>query len=221
MLKEAHRRNIRIVLDMVLNHTSDQHPWFIESRKDKMNPKRDWYIWRKGRGKNPPNNWFSTFGGSAWKYDQKTDEYYYHFFFKEQPDLNWRNPAVKEAMWNEIRFWLDMGVDGFRLDAVGTIFEDPNMPNQEAGFTLDDLFLRNRAAIAQQERQKNPQYWEEIFHFQHDQPGIHELMKALRSVIDEYDERVLIGETDDISFYGQGDDELQLVFNFPLMRQEN
>jgi len=158
MLKEAHRRNIRIVLDMVLNHTSDQHPWFIESRKDKMNPKRDWYIWRKGRGKNPPNNWFSTFGGSAWKYDQKTDEYYYHFFFKEQPDLNWRNPAVKEAMWNEIRFWLDMGVDGFRLDAVGTIFEDPNMPNQEAGFTLDDLFLRNRAAIAQQERQKTS-YW--------------------------------------------------------------
>jgi alpha-glucosidase len=220
LLDEAHQRNIKIVLDMVFNHTSDQHAWFIESKSSKDNPKRDWYIWKKGNGKNPPNNWYSTFGGSAWEYDAYTDECYYHFFFKEQPDLNWRNPQVKEAMWNEVRFWLDMGVDGFRLDAIGTIFEDPRMPNQNAGFTLEDLFIRNRKAKTDEERAQIPAYWEELFHYQHDQPGIHELMKELRQVVDEYDDRVLIGETDDIQFYGNGDNELHLVFNFPLMRLE-
>lgn len=220
LLEEAHRRDIKIVLDMVFNHTSDQHAWFIESRSSKDNPKRDWYVWKKGNGKNPPNNWHSTFGGSAWEYDAATDEYYYHFFFKEQPDLNWRNPEVKEAMWNEVRFWLDIGVDGFRLDAIGTIYEDPQMPDQEAGFTLDELFIKNRMAKTEKEKAQMPDNWEKIFHYQHDQPGIHELMKELRQLVDEYDDRVLIGETDDIQFYGNGNDELHLVFNFPLMRFE-
>lgn len=220
LLDEAHRRNIKIVLDMVFNHTSDQHAWFIESKSSKDNPKRDWYVWKKGNGKKPPNNWYSTFGGSAWEYDAATDEYYYHFFFKEQPDLNWRNPKVKEAMWNEVRFWLDMGVDGFRLDAIGTIFEDPLMPDQDAGFSLDELFVMNRTAKTDAEKAQMPDNWEKIFHYQHDQPGIHELMKELRQLVDEYKDRVLIGETDDIQFYGNGNDELHLVFNFPLMRFE-
>lgn len=219
-LEKAHQRDIKVVLDMVFNHTSDQHAWFIESRSSKTSPKRDWYVWKKGKGNKPPNNWFSTFGGSAWEYDATTDEYYYHFFFKEQPDLNWHNPEVKEAMWNEVRFWLDMGVDGFRLDAIGTIFEDPGMPDQQAGFTLDDLFVMNRKVRTDEERAKMPENWEKLFHYQHDQPGIHELMKELRKVVNEYDNRVLIGETDDIQFYGTGDDELHLVFNFPLMRFE-
>ena len=122
-LDGAHHRGIRVILDLVLNHTSHQHRWFIESSSSRDNPKRDWYIWRDGRDGGPPNNWYSTFGGSAWEYDARTDQYYYHFFFKQQPDLNWRNPEVRQAMWDAVRFWLDMGVDGFRLDAIGTIFE--------------------------------------------------------------------------------------------------
>ncbi|MCL4253603.1 MAG: alpha-glucosidase, partial [Anaerolineae bacterium] len=117
-LTEAHARNIRVILDFVLNHTSHLHDWFIESRSSKDNPKRDWYIWRDGDGDNPPNNWQSTFGGSAWEYDPATGQYYYHFFLKEQPDLNWRNPEVVQAMMDVVRFWLNMGVDGFRMDAV-------------------------------------------------------------------------------------------------------
>jgi alpha-glucosidase len=103
-LEEAHRRDIRIILDMVLNHTSDQHQWFLESKASRDNPKRDWYIWRDGKNGGPPNNWDSSFSGSAWEYDAATDQYYYHFFFKEQPDLNWRNPEVIQAMWDAVRF---------------------------------------------------------------------------------------------------------------------
>lgn len=220
LLTKAHEKGIKLVLDMVFNHTSEQHEWFKESRSSKTNSKREWYIWKKGDGLNPPNNWYSTFGGSAWEYEAITDEYYYHFFFKEQPDLNWSNPEVKQAMWREVRYWLDMGVDGFRLDAIGTIFEDPKIPDQDAGFTLDNLFVMNRSAKTDEERTEIPENWEKLFHYQHDQPGIHELMKELRKVINEYDDRVLIGETDDIQFYGDGGDELQLVFNFPLMRLE-
>ncbi len=144
-LEEAHRRGIRIILDMVLNHTSDQHPWFTESRSSRDNPKRDWYIWHDpSPSGNLPNNWYSTFGGPAWEYDAQTDSYYYHFFFKQQPDLNWRNPEVKQAMFDAVRFWLDMGVDGFRLDAIGTIYEDPDMPDQQAGVTQEALFKMER-----------------------------------------------------------------------------
>ena len=121
LVEEVHRRGMRIVLDLVLNHTSDQHPWFLEARSSRENPKHDWYVWREGNEGLPPNNWYSTFGGSAWEWNATTDEYYYHFFYKEQPDLNWHQPQVREAMFDVVRFWLKMGVDGFRLDAVGTI----------------------------------------------------------------------------------------------------
>ena len=126
LLDGAHQRGIRLILDLVLNHTSDQHPWFLESRLSRDNPRRDWYVWRDGRDESPPNNWLSIFGGPAWTLDDATGQYYYHFFLKEQPDLNWRNPAVQQAMFDAVRFWLDMGVDGFRLDAIGTIYEDPH-----------------------------------------------------------------------------------------------
>src|SRR5271157_703128 len=116
---------VSIVLDLVVNHTSDKHKWFIDSESSKDNPYRDWYIWRDGKGPNqPPNNWASIFGGSAWQYDGKTGEYYYHFFYPQQPDLNWRNPKVKDAMFDVTRFWYKRGVVGFRLDAVGTLFEE-------------------------------------------------------------------------------------------------
>ena len=122
-LAVAHSRGLRVILDLVLNHTSDQHPWFLESKSSRDNPKADWYIWYDA----PPNNWQSCFDGDAWTYAPERDQYYYHYFMKQQPDLNWRNPAVKQAMWDAVRFWLDLGVDGFRLDAVGTIFEDPDL----------------------------------------------------------------------------------------------
>ena len=119
MASEAHKRGIRIILDFVINHTSDQHSWFEESRSSRNNSKRDWYIWRDGKGPNqPPNNWLSTFGGSAWKFDPMTGQWYYHYFYTQQPDLNWRNPEVEKAMFDVTRWWYKRGVAGFRLDAV-------------------------------------------------------------------------------------------------------
>lgn len=217
-LDELHRRDMRLVLDLVLNHTSDQHAWFRESRASNDNPKRDWYIWRPGRGDGPPNNWASTFGGSAWQFDPQTGEYYYHFFFKGQPDLNWNNPAVRQAMWDVVRFWLEMGVDGFRLDAVGTIFEDSALPDHDCPVSLDELYVLSQRAKTPAEQEQVGQLWERMFQYQHDFPEVHELMRELRALVDSYPERVLIGETDDLAFYGNGADELHLNFNFPLMR---
>jgi alpha-glucosidase len=217
-LDGAHRRGLRVILDLVLNHTSHEHRWFIESSASRDNPKRDWYIWRDGRDGGPPNNWNSTFGGSAWEYDPRTDQYYYHFFFKQQPDLNWRNPAVRQAMWDAVRFWLDMGVDGFRLDAIGTIFERTDLPDHPVAKSMVELAAAMEFASGPADREKLEAEWEAMFAHQVEQPGMHELMQELRSVIDEYDDRVLVGENDEIVYHGNGDNELHMVFNFPLMR---
>jgi alpha-glucosidase len=222
-LDEAHKRGIRVILDLVLNHSSDQHPWFLESRSSRDSSKRDWYVWRDGtRGPNgerlPPNNWESTFTGSAWEYDPATEQYYYHYFLKEQPDLNWRNPEVVAAIWDAVRFWLDLGVDGYRLDAVGTIFEDPALPDQTSGMTLPELYLAWQAAQTDEERVALAVKSKAFSAHQVGQPGLHPLMVELRTVIDEYEDRMLVGESDDVAYYGTGDDELHLVFNFPLMR---
>lgn len=217
-LEGAHQRDIRVVLDLVLNHTSHLHTWFQESKSGRDNPKRDWYIWRDGRNGKPPNNWYSTFGGSAWEYDPATDQYYYHFFLKEQPDLNWRNPEVKEAMFDSIRFWLDMGVDGFRLDAIDTIFEDLDLPDQNCEFTQEDLHRLSSDTKWDAANKKLAQHWDDIYQYQLRQPGIHELFREIRTIIDSYDDRVLVGETDDVTYYGNGEDELHLAFNFSLMR---
>lgn len=216
-LTMAHERNMRVILDLVLNHTSDQHPWFIESRSSRTNPKRDWYIWRDGRDGAPPNNWYSAFGGPAWEWDETTSAYYYHYFFKGQPDLNWSNPQVKAAMFACVRFWLDMGVDGFRLDAVGTLFEHPDWRDHQVAYTLDELYRLSRLAKEDMEKRRVEHLWRQMFHNQWDQPGVHEVMRELRTLVDETPGRVLVGETDSIDFYGNGCDELHLVFNFPLM----
>ncbi|MCW5850516.1 MAG: alpha-glucosidase [Anaerolineae bacterium] len=209
-LNEAHARGLRVILDLVLNHSSDQHPWFQASRASLDNPKRDWYIWRDGQDGGPPNNWASIFGGSAWELDPLTGQYYYHAFLKEQPDLNWRNPAVKAAMWEAVRFWLDLGVDGFRLDAIATVFEHPDLPNHTLKLAADQIFDANRLTMAD---------YQQLMRFQIQQPGIHELMQELRALVDEYPgDRVLVGEDEDVAYHGAGDDELHLVFNFPLMR---
>lgn len=220
MLASIHGRGMHLVLDLVLNHTSNQHYWFHESRSAKNNPKRDWYIWRDGQNGATPNNWYSTFGGSAWELDPVTDQYYYHFFFKEQPDLNWRNQEVRNAMFDMMRFWMDMGVDGFRLDAIGTIFENPDLPNQEAPMNQAELYRLTRTASTPAELAWVNKMFHLMFKHQHDLPEIHELMRELRKVSNEYDNQVLVGESDLLEYYGNGQDELHLNFNFPLMKTD-
>ena len=220
LLDGLHQRDMRLILDLVLNHTSDQHPWFLESRSSRDNPKRDWYIWKEGCGNRPPNNWYSWFGGSAWELDPLTGQYYYHFFFKEQPDLNWRNPEVRQAMFAAMRFWMEMGVDGFRLDAIGTIFEDPRMPDQQSGMTQADLYRLSRTAATRTGRARAARTSKKMFRYQVDQPEIHGLLQELRRVVAEYPGRVLVGETERTEYYGKAHDELDLVFNFPLLRSK-
>ncbi len=167
-------------MDMVLNHTSDKHPWFEESKSSKTNAKRDWYVWRDGKGQGvPPNNWESVFGHSAWQFDALTNQWYYHKFYIQQPDLNWRNPAVENAMFASMRFWLDRGVAGFRLDAIPTLFEDPQLrdakvlegTNAFGDPNVDDVYTDNL-------------------------PEVHGVMKRMRTMVSKYPgDRVLIGET--------------------------
>jgi alpha-glucosidase len=177
---EAKKREIRILMDAVMNHTSDKHPWFIESASSRTNPKRDWYIWRDGKGPGgPPNNWLSTFGHSAWQFSPTTNQYYYHFFYIQQPDLNWRNPQVENAMFNMLRFWLDRGVAGFRLDAVPTLFEDPSLQNEEV-YSGRNKFGDPKESTSLQENL----------------PEVHGVIQRMRSMVNTYPEdRVLIGET--------------------------
>jgi len=217
-LDAAHQRSIQVILDLVLNHTSHLHPWFIESSSSRDNPKRNWYIWQDGKDGEPPNNWESSFGGSAWEHDPRTDQYYYHFFFKEQPDLNWRNPEVKDAMWDVVRYWLKLGVDGFRLDAIATIYEDEKLLNHTAPMGLIQLQAAYMAAQTDPEKQAVMDLGESLFQYQTQLPELHDLMKELRKVVDEFPDKVLIGEEDRIEYYGNGTDELHLIFNFPLGR---
>lgn len=129
LLQEMHRRGMKLIIDLVLNHTSDEHPWFIESRSSKDNPKRDWYIWRDAKDGAEPNNWESIFGGSAWEYDEKTDQYFLHVFSRRQPDLNWENEEVRTALYDTVNWWLDKGIDGFRIDAISHIKKRPGFPD--------------------------------------------------------------------------------------------
>jgi alpha-glucosidase len=180
LVAEAKKRNIRIIMDMVMNHTSDKHPWFIESESSRNNPKRDWYIWRDGKGPGiPPNNWQSAFGHSAWKYDPTTKQWYYHKFYAEQPDLNWRNPKVEKTMFDSVRFWLDRGVAGFRLDAIPTLFEDPELRDEKETGGVNAFGDPNI----------DGSYTENL-------PEVHDVMRSLRKLVASYPgDRVLIGET--------------------------
>jgi alpha-glucosidase len=215
-LDGAHRRGIRVILDLVLNHTSDQHTWFIESRSSRDNPRNDWYIWRDPVDGGPPNNWLSTFGGPAWEYEPKRGQYFYHFFFKEQPDLNWRNPEVRQAMFNAVRFWYDLGVDGFRIDAIGTVFEREDMPNHLGKLTPEELFYNSRFGKQEYPPEVIEKEYKATFGNQVDQTEMIGLLRELRKVNDEYPDRMLIGESEKIEYCA--DDMLHMVFNFNLMR---
>lgn len=207
MAAEGKKQSIRIILDYVINHTSDKHKWFIASKSSKKSPYRNWYVWRDGKGPNkPPNNWISEFGGSAWKFDPTTGQYYYHYFYAEQPDLNWNNPTVEKAMFDVTRWWYKRGVAGFRLDAVDTLFEDPD--------------LRDNPVLPGKNKYGDPNT-EEIYNKK--LPGVHEVLQNLRKVADEND-AVLIGETwtkniDELKkYYGQHNNELQLPMDFMFTR---
>lgn len=217
-LDGAHQRGIRVILDLVLNHTSDQHAWFQESRSSRDNPKKDWYIWRDPVNGGPPNNWLSTFGGPAWEYETKRGQYYYHFFFREQPDLNWRNPAVRQAMFDAVRFWYHLGVDGFRIDAIGTVFEREDMPDHTGTLTPEALFYNGRFGKQEYPPEVIEKEWKATFGYQVDQPEMIDLLRELRKVNDEYADRMLIGESEKIEYCA--DDMLHMVFNFNLMRTE-
>ena len=207
MAAEGKKQNIRIIMDYVINHTSDKHKWFIASKSSKKSPYRNWYVWRDGKGPNqPPNNWISEFGGSAWKFDPATGQYYYHYFYAEQPDLNWNNPAVEKAMFDVTRWWYKRGVAGFRLDAVDTLFEDPD--------------LRDNPVLPGKNKFGDPNT-QEIYNKK--LPGVHEVLQNLRKVADEND-AVLIGETwtkniDELKkYYGEHNNELQLPMDFMFTR---
>ncbi|ALC91440.1 oligo-1,6-glucosidase [Bacillus sp. FJAT-18017] len=136
MLEEAHKNGIKIMMDLVVNHSSDEHEWFKQSRTSKDNPYRDYYIWKKGKDGQPPTNWGAAFGGSVWEYDEQTDEYYLHLFSKKQPDLNWENPVLRQEVYDMMRFWLDKGVDGFRMDVINFISKDTDYPEGEVEYGL-------------------------------------------------------------------------------------
>jgi alpha-glucosidase len=207
LVSEAKKRNIRIIMDWVPNHTSDQHPWFVQSRSSRNNPKRDWYIWRDGKGPGqPPNNWQSWFGHSAWTYDDKTSQWYYHYFYVQQPDLNWRNAEVRKAMYDVLRFWLDRGVSGFRMDAVSRLFEDPSLH--------DDPILPGTNAFGDPNIEHK---------YTQDLPEVHDVLREVRALVDSYPGNpVLIGEADEpnildlVKMYGPNDDEEQLPMDFQL-----
>jgi len=213
MVAEAKARGIRVIMDYVINHTSDQNAWFKESRSSKDNPKRDWYIWHDGKvgadGKlGPPNNWQSWFGHSAWTWDEGTKQYYYHYFYVQQPDLNWHNPEVRKAMYGVLQFWMRHGVAGFRIDAVSRLFEDPEM--------RDDPYQPGYNAYG--DRNIQHKYTDDL-------PEVHDVLRELRSVVDAFPgDPVLVTEADEpnvaelTKMYGVDgkNDEVQLPMDFQI-----
>jgi alpha-glucosidase len=194
LLAAIHERGLKLILDFVPNHTSDQHPWFLESRSSLDNAKRDWYLWRDpAPDGGPPNNWQSNFGGPGWTKDGR--QYYYHSFLKQQPDVNWRNPALQNAMYDVLRFWLDRGVDGFRVDVMWMLIKDDQFRNNP---TSAPLYNTNR-------------------------PEVHAIVAGMRAILDSYGDRLLIGELylpfpQLVSYYGQDLKGAQLPFNFQLIQ---
>jgi alpha-glucosidase len=209
LLAEAHRLGLRVILDLVPNHTSDKHPWFEESRSSRTSPKRDWYIWRDpSPGGGPPNNWMSDFGGSAWQYDAHTGQYYYHAFLAAQPDLNWRNPAVRTAMYDVMRFWLRRGIDGFRVDVIWHLIKDAEFRDNPPRPDWREGLPPHHAVV--------PLYTA-------DRPEVHEVIEEMRAVVDEFPERLLIGEiylpVDRlVAYYGRDLRGVHLPFNFALLQ---
>lgn len=211
LLSTAKEQDIKIIMDLVPNHTSFEHPWFLEARRSRDSEKRSWYIWKDpAKGGSVPNNWISEFAGPAWEFDEETEQYYYHTFLKEQPDLNWRNEEVQEAMWDVIRFWFDKGIDGFRIDVLWYLIKDehfrdnPPNPDWREGMQDHDKLIPA---------------------FSNDQPYVHELVEKMRKISEkEYNDKVLIGEIylpfhKLVTYYNEGKG-VHLPFNFSLISTE-
>jgi alpha-glucosidase len=216
LLADAHGRGLKLIIDLVPNHTSDRHPWFVESRSSRTSPKRDWYLWRDPDAKGGlPNNWLSSFGGPAWTFDEATGQYYYHAFLAQQPDLNWRNPDVRAAMYDVMRFWLRRGVDGFRVDVIYHLIKDDQFRDNPANRFLTPAEQSSHAVI--------PVYTT-------DRPEVQQIIAEMRRVTDEFgkdgSQRVLIGEIylplhRLVAYYGRSEtgvlEGVQLPFNFQLL----
>ena len=208
LVDEAHRRGLKVLLDFVPNHSSDRHPWFVQSRSSRDSEKRDWYVWRDpAPDGGPPNNWLAHFGGIAWEFDEATQQYYLHSFLREQPDLNWRHPEVRAAMYDAMRFWLDRGVDGFRVDVLWHVIKDDEFrddpPNPD---WVPDEGPYNRLRHV----------------YSSDRPEVHDVIREMRDVLEEYEERVLIGEIylpleRLVTYYGENCCGAHLPFNFQLI----
>jgi alpha-glucosidase len=215
LVAEAHRLGLRVVIDQVLSHSSDQHPWFRESRQDRVNPRADWYVWADPRPDGaPPNNWLSVFGGSAWTFDARRRQYYLHNFLAEQPDLNFHCAAVVEALCDAMRFWLDRGVDGFRLDTVN--------------YYLHDARLRDNPPGDWVEFPKNPYEAQEHL-FDKTQKGNLAVLRRFRALLDRYPGRMLIGEVGEsgdrqveiMAQYSSGGDKLHMAYSFEFLGPEH
>lgn len=200
MLAAAHEHGIKLVMDLVVNHTSDEHPWFIESQKSVDNPYRDYYIWRPGKDGKEPNNWGSCFSGPAWKYDEKTDMYYLHLFSRKQPDLNWDNPKVRQEVFDMMNWWLDKGVDGFRMDVISLISKKPDLPDGLVGINGYASF--NEPANG---------------------PHVHEYLQEMREKVLNNADTITVGECSGVTLeeakkYARSDEkELNMVFQFEHM----
>ncbi len=208
LLHQAHQRDLKLILDFVPNHTSDEHPWFQQARSSRMNEQRDWYIWHDpAPDGGPPNNWTSRFGGSAWQFDEQTEQYYLHVYDVKQPDLNWRNPQVRQTMFDVMRFWLDRGVDGFRVDALEVLLKDEQFRDNP----VNPLW-----------KPGDPFYTRLLEDYVVDQPGMHAIMQEMRTLTESYSQRVLIGELylpleRLMPYYGEQLDEIHLPFNFQFV----
>ncbi|WP_257959032.1 alpha-glucosidase [Bacillus sp. V3-13] len=202
-IKEAHARGIKVIADLVLNHTSSEHEWFKESRSSKSSPKRDWYIWQDPVQGKPPSNWESFFGGPAWEWDEQTEQYYYHAFAKEQVDLNWSNPEVKQAMYDVMKFWINKGIDGFRLDVINFL-------------TVQNHFTDNPF---------NEETGEQIHQYDKDQKGVLSVIAEIASFVKQNGDLFLVGEvgSEDLELLKNycGDGLLDVVFNFNLGSIQN
>ena len=209
LIAEAHRRKLKVILDFVPNHSSIEHPWFAESRASRESPKRDWYIWRDAAPDGgPPNNWLSNFGGPAWTRDEATGQYYYHAFLPEQPDLNWRNPDVRAAMHDVLRFWLERGVDGFRVDVIWHLIKDEGFRDNPENADFEP----HQAGINR---------FQQVYSC--DRPEVLDVIAGMRAVLRAYGERVLIGEIylpieRLVAYYGPGLTGADLPFNFQLIQ---
>ncbi|BDG01313.1 alpha-amylase family glycosyl hydrolase [Anaeromyxobacter oryzae] len=216
LLAAAHARGLRVIVDWVPNHTSDQHPWFQESRRSRDDPRRGWYVWRDARTDgSPPNNWLSSFGGPAWTWDARTRQYYLHSFLPEQPDLDWRNPTVRHTMLGTLEFWLDRGVDGFRIDCAHAVMKDPALRDNPPALPHKLAFHKDMG-----------EYGKQLHVHDRSHPDTHGVYRDVRRLLDAYSEerpRVSIGEIhlfdlrEWVSYYGAELDELHMPFNFTLL----